>query len=101
MYPAGDQIVACAFWCGLGENRSFNLEKSVLVEVPPGRLHQPVAEDQVPLELRTTEIQHPVAQPQLLCRQLLLFLPGNRNRGRLRRSYDPETGRVNLHLPRR
>ena len=98
MHPAGHQVVSRALGSGLGQDRRLDLEEPFRVEVPTSRLHQPVAENQIVLELGSAEIEHPVAEPQLLGRELLFLLPGHRNGRRLRRPDHFQASHVHLHL---
>ena len=100
VHPARHQVVARAFRRRLGEDRRLDLEEAELIEVAPGGLHEPVAQDQVALQLGPAEVEHPVPEPQLLRRQLLLLLARDRNRRRLRRSHHLEPGDVQLDLAR-
>ena len=100
MHPARHQVVARALGRGLGENRRLDLEKAQAVEVAPRRLHQPMPQDQVALQLGPAEVEHPMPQPKLLRRQILLLLPRHRNRRRLRRADHLEAGDVDLDLAR-
>src|SRR5687768_9644794 len=100
MDSAGHQVIARAFRRGLREDRGFDLQEAQGVEVAAGCLHQAMAQDQVALKLGSPEIQHPVPEPQLLRRQLFLFLPRYRYCRGLRWSDDFEVGDMNLDLSR-
>jgi hypothetical protein len=95
---AGHEVIARTFRCGLRENGGFDFQKSQFIEVAACGLHQAVAEDEVPLELGTPEIECPVPEPQLLRGQLFLFFPRNGYGRSLRRTYDFQVGDMNLHL---
>src|SRR5262249_26927533 len=86
------QVVARAFGRRLGENRSLDVETVEGRQSVARALKQAVAEDQVALQLRATQVQDPVLEAELLRRQLLLLLPGNRNRWRLRGPDNLEVG---------
>ena len=66
VYAAGDQIVARAFRCALGQHRRFDLQKtgiSVILARHPGNL---VAQHQLALHVRAAQIQVAVFQTQRL-----------------------------------
>ena len=98
---ARHQVVPRALGRRLGEDRGLDLEEPQVGQRPAGALQQTVAEDEVALQLRPPEIEHPVLEPQLLRGQLLVLLPRHGNGGRLRRSDDLELGDVHLDLARR
>ncbi len=97
---ARNQVVAGAFGRRFGEDRRLDLEEVEIGERAARPLQEPVAEDQVLLQLRATEVEHAVLEAELLGRQLLLLLAGHRNARGLRGARDLEIGDVDLDLPR-
>jgi len=55
---------------------------------------------QVALQLGAAEVEHPMAEAQLLSREILLFLPANRDCWSLSRAYNFEGGHMHLDFSR-
>ena len=62
MYSARDQVVTCAFRRALGQNRGFDIDKSVLVKILAGNMRDPAAHDQILLHARASEVEITVFQ---------------------------------------
>src|SRR5687768_8532898 len=90
MDATGDEIVASTLRRWFGENRRLDLEEAKRVEVPTRRLHETVAQDDVPLQLGATQIEVTVSQAQLLSRQHLALATRDRNGRRHRRAHDAQ-----------
>ncbi len=100
MNPARHQVIARALRSRLREDRGLDLQELQLRERAAGALQQPVAQDEVALQFGAPEVEHPMLEPQLFCRQLLVLLPRHRDGRRLRRTDDLQLGQVHLDLPR-
>ncbi len=95
MHPTGHQKVPRALGGGLDEHGRFQLDKSLAVEIVPGRLGDPVAQHQILLQIRTAQIQIPVFQPGSLGRRAILTdLEG----GCFRLIEDPQLLHGDLHI---
>ena len=100
MNPARHQVVPRALRRGFGENRSLHFEKAAIAQEFPRRLHQPMSQDNVLLQLRAAQIQVTVAQPQLLSGKRLAAHPRHGNRWGHRWADDLEALRPDLDVAR-
>src|SRR5689334_3770241 len=66
MYAARHEIVARAFRSWLGENGRLDLEKPAVAQKASRCLQQPMPQDEILLQLGTSQVQVAVTQPQLL-----------------------------------
>ena len=98
MHARRHEVVSRPLGGGLGEIRRFDLEKLEIAQCAPGPLQQPVAQDQVRLQLGTPQIEVPVLEPQLLGGQLLAFAARHRNGRRLGRAHDAQRCGVDFHV---
>ena len=69
MYSAGNKIISSAFRRALAEHRCLDFEEAALVEVIANRLCQLVPQDHRLLQLRPSQVDVAVLQPQLFIRQ--------------------------------
>ena len=93
-----DEIVARALGCRLGEDRRFDLQEVELAECAPRSLQQPVAQDQVGLQLGPPQVEVAMLEAQLLSRQFFGLPARHRNCGRLGRAGDAQQRGVHLDL---
>ena len=98
MDAARHEIVARALGRRLRQDRRFDLEEPVVAQVPPRDLHQPMAQDDVLLQLRAAQVEEPVAKAKLLGGEIFVARARDRNRRRRRRSDDLERRRANLDV---
>ncbi len=66
MRAAGHEVVARAFWRGLGEHRGFDVDESVFVHVAAHRHRDAVAQAQALAHLGATQVEVAVTQPHFL-----------------------------------
>ena len=88
VHAARHEIVARALGRRLGEDRRLDLEEAVLAQIAPRHLHEPVAQDDVLLQLRAAQVEKAMAQPKLLGGEILVARARDGNRRRRRRSDD-------------
>jgi hypothetical protein len=100
VHAAGHQVVARTLGSRLGEDRGLDLQKSQLTQRAARPLREAVAQDQVGLQFRSTQIEDTMLQPQVLCSEFFAFAPRHRNgRGRCRSDH-LDAGHAHLHLAR-
>ena len=68
MGPAGNQVVACSFRRAFDQDRRFDLQETVTVEIVPDVFHCLVTQPQVVLHLWPSEVKIAVAQTQAFVR---------------------------------
>src|SRR5688500_6534196 len=100
MPPARYDVIARTFWRRLGQNRGFDLQEATLVEETARRLLQPVAQDDVVLELRPAEVEVPMLEPQLFGGELFSTAARDGNRRSLSRPDDLDADRAQLDIAR-
>src|SRR5688572_27730584 len=80
MYAAGHEIVARPFRRRLRQDRRLDLEVLVVGEISTSALREPVAQDEVLLQLRAAQIEIAMPQPQVLRGKLLRLSARNGDR---------------------
>jgi hypothetical protein len=101
MHATRHEVVASALGSRLGENRRLHLEEPEGVEVATSRLHEAVPEDDVPLQLGTSQIEVSVSEPKLFRGQHLALPARHGNRRRHRGADDTQAGGADLDVARR
>src|SRR5437867_67339 len=94
----GQGIVARAFGRGLGEIWRLDLEKVEVGEHAARALQQPVAQDQIGLQLRPPQIQMTVLETQLFGGELFALAARDLNRGGLGGTDEAQRRRVDLDV---
>src|SRR4051812_35422967 len=98
MHSARHHVVASTFGRRLREDRSFYLEKTALVEVPPCRLLQMMTQNDVLLQVGSAEVEIPMLESELLSRKFLSSSARDGNSGRFSGADDPEIGRPHFNI---
>src|SRR5947208_7748246 len=88
------QVIASALRRRLGQDRRLDLEEGELAEHTPGALRQPVAHDEIRLQLGAPEIEVPVLEAQLFGGELVALAARHRDCWWLGRSRDLERERA-------
>src|SRR5512144_2425918 len=100
MHATGHEIVARALGRRLREDRGLDLEESAIAEISTGRLHQPMPQNDVLLQLGSTQVEVAMPESKLLRGQILVSCASNWNRRRARGPNDRQPRRSNFHVPR-
>src|SRR5690606_7092040 len=66
VHPAGHEEVTRALWRGLRQDRRLELEIAACTEEVARGLHQAMAQDEVVLQLRASQVEHAMAQAEVL-----------------------------------
>src|SRR2546430_16231993 len=100
MYASRVRASPLALRREFGEDRRLDFEKAAIAQEFPRRLHQPMSQDDVLLQLRAAQIQVTVAQSQLLSGKRLAAHPRHGNRWGHRWADDLEALRSDFDVAR-
>ena len=80
VHPRRHQVIACAFGRRAGQHRRLDIDEAEVVQITAHRHRHAVAQHQVLLHRRATQVQHPVGQADVLGQVLVIELEGRRHR---------------------
>ena len=74
------KVIACAFRCRFGQHRRFDIDETVFIQILADLHGDLVAQTQIILHLRATQIEYPVSQASRFGKMFVIELERRRDR---------------------